>query len=160
MLFPEGPETTPAPRRVYLYAGQVFSSAAPALVTTVLGSCVAVCLTDRAAGVGGVNHFSLPHPAGAASSARFGSVAVPRLIEEVLAAGAQRGRLEAKVFGGACLLPESAARGDHLGAQNVRLAFRLLWNEGIAVLAEDVEGRQGRRVLYHTSSGVAWVRRL
>jgi chemotaxis protein CheD len=147
-------------QRVYLHGGQIFASAAPTIVTTIVGSCVAVCLSDRSAGIGGVNHFFLPDNVGGAASPRFGNVAIPRLIEEVLAAGARRERLEAKVFGGACILPEAAASGCHLGAVNVRLAFHVLRQQGIPVLAEDVEGRRGRRIAYHTDTGVAWVRRL
>jgi len=146
--------------RVDLHGGQVFVSAEPTIVTSILGSCVAVCLTDHVTRIGGINHFLLPHPAQRAISARYGSVAIPLLISQLLETGAKRESLEAKVFGGACVVPQPAATAQHLGALNVRLAFELLREQGIPVVAQDVEGDRGRRILYHTDSGVAWVRRL
>ena len=66
-------EPDPTARLVYLHPGQLVASGDHVIVTTVLGSCVAVCLFDENAGVGGVNHFVLP--AGAEKSPR---IAAPR----------------------------------------------------------------------------------
>ena len=64
------------PRGVYLHPGQLVVSAAPCSVSTILGSCVAVCVWDEETGIGGMNHFLLPNFAGRGlSSARFGNVA-------------------------------------------------------------------------------------
>jgi len=146
--------------RVDLHGGQIFVSAEPTIVASILGSCVAVCLTDHGTRIGGINHFLLPHSVQHAISARYGAVAIPLLINQLLEAGARRESLEAKVFGGACVVPQPAGTAEHLGAQNVRLAFELLRRQGIPVVAQDVEGDRGRRILYHTDSGVAWMRRL
>jgi hypothetical protein len=72
------------------------------MLTTVLGSCVAACLRDPVAGVGGMNHFLLPDGAGAGTDAgrRYGAYAMELLINELIKAGARRERLEAKLFGG------------------------------------------------------------
>lgn len=145
---------------VYLPPGQMVVSAEPCAVTTVVGSCVAVCVTDPVARVGGMNHYLLPQCAGTDNPLRYGVKAIPQLIERALALGARRERLEAKVFGGASVLGATARRGEHLGAKNARLAFELLRSAGISVLAEDVDGAQGRKVIYHTDDGAAWVRRL
>ena len=85
--------------QVYLHAGQLHVASAPTAITTVLGSCVAVCLFDPVARVGGMNHFLLPLHVDRDHTARFGTVAVPQLVEAVLRAGASRGALAAKVFG-------------------------------------------------------------
>lgn len=143
---------------VYLHAGQVHASAEPSSVVTVLGSCVAVCLWDTRAGVGGVNHFLLPHPTLREQSARFGAVAMPQLLEQVLRLGARRAQLEAKVFGGACLM--DAMKGRNLGAENVELALRALQEAGVPVRERDVGGRNGRKLVFHTDVGAAWVRKL
>lgn len=147
------------PRRsVYLHAGLVHAAGEPSSVVTVLGSCVAVCLCDREAAVGGMNHFLLPHPTLREHSARFGAYALPHLLEQVLQLGARRERLEAKVFGGACVI--EALKGRNLGSENVELALRSLREAGVAVVDRDVGGRNGRKLVFHTDVGAAWVRKL
>lgn len=146
-------------QQAYLHAGHMVVSREPCRVTTVLGSCVAVGLWDPESGVGGVNHFLLPHGTG---SARFGDVAVRTLIREVVAAGARRRNLQAKLFGGACVLRafKGTAVGGHLGQKNVEVARQILIDEAIPVVAQDVDGERGRKLIFQTHDGVAWVRSL
>jgi len=146
-------------QRFYLHPGQVFVFPDPTEVTTVLGSCVAVFVFDPVLRLGGTNHYLLPHWVGnGLSSARFGNVAVRSLIEKMLALGGQKQSLQAKVFGGACVVDAFQGRGEQLGAKNSDLALRILRQEGIPVVAEDVGGRRGRKVIFHTDTGVALVR--
>ncbi len=145
-------------RSVYLHAGQVHVSAEPSSVVTVLGSCVAVCLCDREAGLGGVNHFLLPHPTVREQSPRFGAFAMPHLLQRVLELGARRERLEAKVFGGACIV--EALKGRNLGTENLDVALKALEQAGVPVLERDVGGHHGRKLVFHTDVGAAWVRTL
>lgn len=157
---PDAPAPDTAGRaQVYLHAGQLASSSAPTAITTVLGSCVSVCLHDPSTGVGGMNHFLLPHPVGREHSPRFGNVAVPQLVDAVLREGAARASLVAKVFGGASVI--GAFRGArNLGAENVELALRLLDEARIPVLDRDVGGARGRKVVFIADEGTAWVRQL
>ena len=150
---------TGALQQAYLHAGHMVVSREPCRVTTVLGSCVAVGLWDPSSGVGGVNHFLLPQ---GSDSARFGNVAVRTLIREVVAAGGRRRLLQAKVFGGACVLRafKGVGTGTHLGQKNVEVARQILIDEGIPVAAEDVEGDRGRKLIFQTHDGAAWVRSL
>jgi chemotaxis protein CheD len=133
----------------------------PCRVTTVLGSCVAVGLWDPTSGVGGVNHFLLPLGSDPLS-VRFGNVAVRTLVREVVAAGARRRTLQAKLFGGACVLGafKGSGVGRRLGQKNVEMARQILIDEGIPVTAEDVEGERGRKLIFQTHDGAAWVRSL
>jgi len=148
-----------ARKAVYLHPGQVFVSPDPTEVTTILGSCVAVCVFDPVLRLGGTNHYLLPHWVGnGSSSTRFGNVAVRSLIDRMLALGGQRQNLQAKVFGGACVIDAFQGRGDHLGTKNAEVALRTLRHEGIPVVADDVGGRRGRKVIFHTDTGVALVR--
>ncbi len=142
---------------IYVHPGQLAVSAEPAAITTVLGSCVAVCLFDPVTRVGGLNHFLLPLHVERERSARFGSVAVPLLIEELRKLGANRAALQAKVFGGGSIIT-AFRRGGALGDENVTLALRLLAEAGIPVLDKDVGGQAGRKVIFHTDDGTAWVR--
>ena len=163
---PDAEEGMPAPGHegngrlaVFLHPGRVFASAKPCVVRTILGSCVAVCLWDPLLGIGGANHFVLPYSAeNGQNSARFGNVAVQRLIETLLALGSTQRDLKAKLFGGSWML--RAFRENHLGKNNVQMAYTLLADAGIPIVAEDVGGRQGRKVIFQTHDGTAWVRRL
>jgi chemotaxis protein CheD len=142
-------------KRVYLAPGQLFASADAVQVRTILGSCVAVCLWDLEAGVGGLNHFLLPH--GAPPSPRFGEHAVPQLLQRVLALGASRERLRAKLFGGACVL-EALRAGSALGSRNVEVAREQLSAAAIPVVAEDTGGDLGRKLVFEVQTGSAWIR--
>jgi len=147
--------------RVYLQPGQLYASGQPSAVTTVLGSCVAICLWDPVECVGGMNHYLLPFFAGAGQgSPRFGNVAVAQLVDRLVALGAVRGRLQAKVFGGACVLEAFQARQGHLGEKNAGVAFKLLEELAIPVVSRDVGGRSGRKLIFHTDLGNAWVAKL
>jgi chemotaxis protein CheD len=144
---------------VYLHAGQLHAARDPAAITTILGSCISVCLFDPAAGVGGMNHYLLPHHVERERSHRFGTVAIPELVEALLRAGARRGGLSAKVFGGASVV--HAFRGTrNLGEENAKLAHELLEEAGIPVLEADVGGTRGRKLVFHSDDGSAWVRTL
>lgn len=159
--FGSADDAAPAGAALYLHAGQIHASANPCRVTTILGSCVAVCVWDPEARIGGVNHFLLPYCAdGALATPRFGNVAVARLVERVLALGARRGRLQAKVFGGACVIEAFRAGGRHLGEKNVEAALTVLDRSAIPVVASDVGGHRGRKLIFDTGGGAAWVRGL
>lgn len=144
------------PTRVYLAPGLFYASAEAALVTTILGSCVAVCVWDPLERVGGINHFLLPE--GTPPSPRFGESAVPMLIERVLDLGARRSRLKAKVFGGACVLEAFRTSSRRLGARNVEVARERLLAELIPVVGEDVGGELGRKLVFDVQTGSAWIR--
>ena len=145
----------PAGARLYLAPGRLYASTEDAQVTTILGSCVAVCLWDAAERVGGINHFLLPR--GGTASPRFGDSAVTLLIDRLLELGAGRRRLQAKVFGGACVL-EAFRDTPSLGARNVEMAQARLAADGIPVVGSDTGGEFGRKVVFDLATGAAWVR--
>lgn len=145
--------------RHYLYPARLIASREPVAITTVLGSCVAVCLWDPRRRVGGVNHFLLPHWVESGQDLlRFGSAAVPRLVSEVAALAGSRRGLRAKIFGGASVL--GGRNGTHLGAQNVEVARRCLDEAAIPIIASSILGERGRKLLFHTDDGSALVKTL
>lgn len=158
---------TPAPaapevgerKAVFLHPGRIFVSPQPTTVRMILGSCVAVCLWDPGRRTGGANHFLLPYQ-DSADSPEFGDVAVRRLIENLLAIGCARHGLLAKVFGGSCVLDALQTKESHIGLRNAALAQKLLAEEGIPIVAQDVGGQRARRVIFQTDDGSAWVKRL
>jgi chemotaxis protein CheD len=124
------------------------------ILATVLGSCVAACLRDPEAGVGGMNHFLLPGDAEssrAGEAERYGVHLMELLVNDLLKQGARRDRLEGKLFGGARMLEGLS----DIGAKNAAFAKRFLMNEGIRIVAEALGGTRGRRVEYFPVSGRA-----
>jgi chemotaxis protein CheD len=146
-------------RKFYLHPGRIFASAEPTAVTTILGSCVAVCLWDPVAATGGVAHFVLPHGAGdQASALRYGNVAVPELVQRLIDLGCGADRLRAKLFGGACVIAAFQRGGGQLGLGNAESARGLLAAAGVPVLVEDLGGRRGRKLIFQVDDGTAWVK--
>ena len=142
-------------RRINIIQGETYVSDEKGLVvSTVLGSCVAACLHDPLARIGGMNHFLLPDgPDGrsAANATSFGVHAMELLINGLLSRGADKRRIQAKLFGGARLFQ---GLGD-IGGRNAQFANRFLADEGITVVGSSLGGESGRRVEYEPSSGRA-----
>ena len=145
-------------RRVYLHPGGLWAEPFPGVITTVLGSCVSVCLWDPYTTLGGINHFILPH-GGAAPSARYGNHAMTMLLARMVELGARRETLLGCVFGGASVLPGTPI-GPTLGSRNAAEAFEFLERNAIAVLRHDVEGGQGRKLTFRTTDGTTLIRKL
>ena len=145
----------------YLHSGQYFVGDEATEVTTILGSCVAVCLWQADLGIGGINHFLLPSWAGSGrASPRFGNVAISSLIEAMLSRGCAASELEAKIFGGATVLSRGAQETESRGLRNIALARAMLASEIIEIVKEDVGGARGRKLIYHTDDGTAWIRKI
>lgn len=130
------------------------------ILVTVLGSCVAACIRDPVAAVGGMNHFMLPHHSSGSwgddlSSARFGNFAMEKLINELIKAGCVRERMEIKVFGGGNVTDTSNAVGN----DNARFVLGYLDAEGLPCVAQDLGGTLPRRIQYYPATGRV-VRRL
>jgi chemotaxis protein CheD len=145
-----------APVSIYLHPGQIYSASHAALVSTVLGSCVAVCLWDPIARVGGMNHYLLPMGKGP----RYASEAMPQLIEEMTSRGAFVARIVAKVFGGACVIAGFTGTRKAIGTQNIDAALRFLSEHSIPLRAEETGGQRGRKLLFHTGTGKAYVKEI
>lgn len=141
-------------KRIHVVQGEHCISSDPdVMLTTVLGSCVAVCMRDPKTGIGGMNHFLLPEgkAEGLDESRRYGAYAMELLINELLRSGARRERLEAKLFGGARMF---GGLSD-VGASNAAFAEKFLRDEGIPVVGSSLGGLQARRVQYWPTTGRA-----
>ncbi|MEM9170299.1 MAG: chemotaxis protein CheD [Pseudomonadota bacterium] len=140
-------------RTVHVIQGEFNVSGDPQVVlSTVLGSCVAVCMRDPVRKIGGMNHFLLPYAKErGGDSKKYGAFAMELLINKLLRGGAQRDRLEAKVFGGACI---TEGLGD-IGGSNVEFARRFLTTESVPIVSESVGGVSARRVKFWPVDGRA-----
>jgi chemotaxis protein CheD len=146
-----------------VHQGECFVSGESDLAyATVLGSCIAACIRDRAARVGGMNHFLLAAQSDTqrdryGASARYGAFAMEQLINMVLTNGTGRkANLEIKVFGGGML---NTALTD-IGAKNIAFVREFLDNEGYAMASHDLGGAFARKVVFQPSTGRAFVRKL
>jgi chemotaxis protein CheD len=150
------PVETPLATR-FLQPGQFVVSVEPMRITTILGSCISVCLWDSRHHIGGMNHFMLPLYTGAgsaASSPRFGNIAMSQLLDQLRALGARLPFLQARVFGGACMF-EQMSREGHLGAKNAEVALDFLHRNGIEIAQISTGGNRGRKLNYFTAEGRA-----
>lgn len=144
-------------RRVSIIQGENHVSGEPDLIiSTLLGSCVSVCLQDPVGRVGGMNHFLLGEPGkddqvSHRDMARYGVHAMELLINELMRRGGVRSRFRAHLYGGANIV---AGLGS-IGSSNAAFARRFMETEGIAIGHCDLGGTQARRVEFVPYEGKA-----
>lgn len=139
--------------RIHIVQGQYATASGPdAIISTLLGSCVSVCLWDEQIGVGGMNHMLLAKGS-AESQVRTlsGLQAMEVLINDLLKQGAERSRLKAKAFGGARMV---AGLSD-IGQQNAEFAEHFLAQEGIPLTTASFGGTQARNLRFWPATGRA-----
>ena len=137
----------------HIAAGEhAIGSRADEAIATTLGSCVAACLWDPAAGIGGMNHILLPDREGSAQRVTgVGAAAMEQLVNALLKAGGERGRLRAKAFGGANMI-----RGlRDIGALNTAFLLDYLRREGIPCDGQSLGGTRARQVRFWPHGGAA-----
>ncbi len=141
---------------VKVLPGEYYATDGEEMIVTVLGSCVSVCLRDNYSGVGGLNHFLLPHDRSSTSSplnesARYGVYAMELLINHLLKLGAHRNHLEAKIFGGGSVIKDLTFA--NVGERNVSFVLAHLKQEGIPIVARDLLNNYPRKVHFFPHSG-------
>jgi len=152
-----------------LQPGELYLARGPAILRTILGSCVGVTFWSARLGAGALCHGVLPRspltwPPGCTLSEGFRYVdfSIRYLAQQFDALGARRQELEVKVFGGGDVLPGVSPNPDRptVGAQNCREALEVLEAEGLHVSASDLGGNRGRRIHFHTGTGEVLLHRL
>lgn len=136
--------------KYFLYPGYIFISKEPHLLSTVLGSCVSVCIWDPALKFGGMNHYMHAKPFKKERTAQFGIIAIPYLIKTLIKMGAQKHNLKAHIVGGA----QNNQMGSLIvGKQNIEIAEELLRKNFIDIITFDTGGEFGRKVIFDTETG-------
>jgi len=142
-------------KRIHVVQGEYAVSDDPdVMLGTILGSCVAACVRDPVAGVGGMNHFLLPGDndgaaADTPNALRYGVQSMELLLNALYRKGARRERLEVKLFGGARVIDGLS----DIGQQNAAFAERFLQAEGITLRGGSLRGEQARRIQFWPVSG-------
>jgi chemotaxis protein CheD len=148
-----------------LLPGDFYVTKEDEVLDTVLGSCVSACIRNPKTGVGGMNHFMLPHPKGeggdswnaiAGTATRYGSASMEQLINKILSGGGLRSDLEVKIFGGARVLAATTDVGQH----NVIFVREFLKQEGLKIVSQDVGSTTPRHVQYFPLSGRVRIKHL
>lgn len=148
VLWPDGMECS---LRTIVSGETCVSKDSNLVISTVLGSCVSVCLFDEVAGLGGANHYFLSSADG--QSASYGAVAMEHVINGLMRLGAEKSRLRTKVFGGA-LMKEGLS---DIGKKNAQFALNYLQTERFPIVAMDLGGFSARRLHFHPTTGKARV---
>jgi chemotaxis protein CheD len=146
-------ETAISLKKHFLYPSAVIVCSEPCEITTILGSCVAVCIYDPVLKTGGMNHFMLPLWNGIGlESPKYGNIAIERLITKIISRGSNRNNLIAKVFGGGEII-EGSTQNYNIGKRNVEITRDLMKKEGIPVVSSSIGGKLGRKIIFNTHTG-------
>ncbi len=157
------------PRRIFLKPGNLYLGEKPALISTLLGSCVAVTMFSPRLKSGGISHGLLPgcrekSCAGGdfcPEGVRYVDCSIRRMFDWFRQRGAARGEIEVKVFGGSDMFgaKDETARTS-VGRQNIARAFQVLDEEHLRIAASDVGGEAGRKILFFTHTGEVLLKHL
>ncbi|WP_031484738.1 chemotaxis protein CheD [Maridesulfovibrio frigidus] len=155
---------------VFLHTGDAFLGVSPTIVSTVLGSCVAITMFSPKLKQGCICHAFLPSRNEISPDkkislqiCRYVDTAVDYLLECMLRIGAKKNHLEVKLFGGSQGLIANRVRAPQymaVGDRNVTMAKKCLKEKGLHPIAADVGGNVGRKILYATHTGDLWLKRL
>lgn len=153
-----------------LKPGEIFIAGTPLIVTTLLGSCIAITLFTPAHRVGAICHALLPSCRGGESidcpeRYRHVSCSLHGMLALYRERGISRVVIEAKVFGGADMFSPEPDRSCgrcrvSVGRQNITKAKEMLAAEGIRIIAADVGGCQGRKILFRPHTGEVFLQRM
>ena len=141
-------------KRITIYIGGYYASRQPAVIKTVLGSCISVCLFENNLKFGGMNHFMLPemkeweNPEDDYNYTRYGLYAMEVLINEIIKLGGKKANLTAKIFGGGHVLTGMTSNVLQVPDKNIRFARKFLADENIPIISEDVGGSWPRKVFF------------
>jgi chemotaxis protein CheD len=137
----------------FIHVGEIYIGAKPTEISTVLGSCVAVCIYDTIQRIGGMNHYLVPLWNGnGLQSPKYGNISIPRLIESMESIGCDRSNMEAKIFGGGNVIDVSSEE-MMVGRKNVLIAKEILRDYRIPIKASDIGGEKGRRIMMRSDTG-------
>ncbi len=139
--------------KYFLLPGAIKVSRQPMEITTLLGSCISICLWDSNLKYGGINHYMMPFWNGQGlASPKYGNIAIEKLLKNMINLGSNKKDLIAKVFGGAAVLNSSECIFN-IGERNIDIQESILKVEGIKTVASSVGGNLGRKLIFSTETG-------
>ena len=137
---------------IFIYPGKLYASKINYHLSTILGSCVAVCLWDKKQGFGGMNHFMLPYWNGQGlASPKYGNIAIDKLIQRMKYLGSKNEDLVAKIFGGGKIM-ENTSGNFSIGERNIEIAQTVLREKNIKIIKSSIGGERGRKIMLNTTT--------
>ncbi|SNB44792.1 chemotaxis protein CheD [Geobacter sp. DSM 9736] len=152
----------------YLKPGEMYLGESPAVVSTLLGSCVSVVMYSRRRKIGAISHSLLPVNRGKGACTctdrctegfRYVECSIHRMLKSFLSCNIPRGEIEVKVFGGSDMFTFDTQSAT-VGRQNIDTAMRILEAENLQVHVSDVGGQRGRKLFFYTHTGEVLLKRL
>jgi len=153
------PDTIPT---IYLKPGEQYFGASPVIVSTVLGSCVSITMHSQEHGISAICHAVLPEEIITGEPFRYVDSSIAAMLEMFDRHGIRKKVLEVKLFGGADILApgKNSFREMTVGKQNFLRAKQIINREQLNLIAYDIGGTRGRKILFHTQTGVVYLKRL
>jgi chemotaxis protein CheD len=154
---------------IYLKPGEFHFGENPAVVSTILGSCVSVTMFHPGSGTGAICHGLLPRCGGKKScngtcleGFKYIDCSIKRMIKKFDALGINRVDIQVKIFGGSDMFGtgSSDVLSKTIGMENVMVANTIIEKAGLRVAAFDTRGNQGRKILFFPHTGEVFLKRL
>ncbi len=140
--------------KLFLYPGQLVVTKNAMEITTLLGSCVSVCLFDPISRIAGINHFLLPvNDKYKSEIEKYGDTSMEFMLDKILSMGSNQSDIVAKVFGGGEILPGKNSNFN-IGKKNIEVALNFISDHEIKVISKSVGGIVGRKVIFNTLTGI------
>lgn len=133
------------------------------LITLGLGSCVGIAIRDPLTKIGGLVHIMLPDSKAIVNNngvkEKFADTGIEELVQQMVALGANRNCLVAKIAGGATMF-QLQGRSDimKIGERNIQASINKLNEMNIALLSQDTGDNYGRTVTFYPESGEFHIR--
>ena len=140
--------------KLFLYPGQSVVTKDAMEISTILGSCVSVCLFDSIRCIAGINHFILPvNDNGKSDIEKYGDTSLEFMLDKMLSMGSNQRDIVAKVFGGGELLTYKNS-SFNIGKKNIEAAMDFICNHEISVISKAIGGIRGRKIVFNTLTGI------
>jgi chemotaxis protein CheD len=140
--------------KLFLYPGQMFVTKNAMEISTILGSCVSVCLFDSIGRIAGMNHFLLPvNDKYTTEIEKYGDTSMKFLLDKMLRMGSNQGNIVAKLFGGGEVLTYENSNFN-IGKKNIEVALDFICEHEIRIISKSVGGVMGRKIIFNTLTGI------
>jgi chemotaxis protein CheD len=144
----------PVIEKLFLYPGHLVVTKGAMEISTILGSCVSVCLFDRGRHIAGINHFLLPFNDNPDSDIeKYGDTSLNFMLGKILKMGSNQADLVAKVFGGGEVLTYENSNFN-IGKHNIEVALEFIHHHKIKLISREVGGTTGAKIIFNTHTGI------
>jgi two-component system chemotaxis response regulator CheB len=142
-------------KKVFLQPGELAFQKEPAHITTIVGSCISVCIWDKDLHYGGMCHYYLPTRSQQHSpDNNYGEKAIPNLLKKFKHAGSLHRSLVAKIVGGGHVIDVELGSDRDVGDANIKIAVETLGKFAIPIVGRAIGGQHGKKVSFNTATGL------